>query len=75
MYEIILNEVERLNKITGTYYAERLEITPQYLSNVLNGKLPVKAPIAKGIISISYNISIDDYRMEELLNRHFKKIN
>lgn len=74
MYEIILSEAEKINKITAIYYAEKLEITPQYLSNVFNGKLPVKTPIAKGIISIAYNIPIDDYKMEELLNRHFTKI-
>lgn len=73
MYKIKIEELDRLSLLTNKFYAEMLGITPQYVSNLLCGKISVKAPIAKGIISIAYGISLNDYKMEELMKKHFVK--
>lgn len=73
MYKIKTEELDRLSLLTNKFYAEMLGITPQYVSNLLCGKISVKAPIAKGIISIAYGISLNDYKMEELMKKHFVK--
>lgn len=74
MYKIKIKEKSRLEIIKNKYYADTLEITNEYVGKVLNGKLPVKAPIAKGIISILYSIPINDDKMQELLEKHFTKV-
>lgn len=73
MYKIKTEELDRLSLLTNKFYAEMLGITPQYVSSLLCGKISVKAPIAKGIISIAYGISLNDYKMEELMKKHFIK--
>lgn len=73
MYEIKINEKGKLDMASNRYYAEILGITPEYVCNILGGKLPVKTTIAKGMISIAYNIPLDDYNMEQLLEKHFTK--
>lgn len=75
MYEIKIEEKGKINMATNKYYSDILGITQEYVGKILNGKLPAKGTIAKGIISIAYNIPIDDYNMETLLNKHFTKIN
>lgn len=74
MYKIKLEEAEKINKITGVYYTEILGISGPYISNVLNGKVAAKEPTVKGILSIVYNIAIDDDKMQELLEKHFTKV-
>ena len=74
MYQIILENMGRMQMVTNKYYADILGITEPYVSNVTTGKLPVKETIAKGMISIAYNITLDDKDMNELLERHFTKV-
>lgn len=74
MYQIILENKGRIDGIINNFYAETLGITPQYVSNMLTGKLPVKEIIAKGILSIAYNIPITDDSMNQLLEKHFIKV-
>lgn len=73
MYRIKLEETGRIAIVTIKYYSEILGITPQYLSNVFAGKLAVKETIAKGVIAIAYNITLDDEKMAQLLEKHFTK--
>lgn len=74
MYKIKLEEAEKINKVTGIYYTEKLGISGPYISNVLNGKVAAKEPTVRGILSIVYNIAVDDDKMESLLQKHFTKI-
>ena len=74
MYEIKLEEKGKINMPTNKYYSDILGITHEYVGKILSGKLPVKGTIAKGMLSIAYNIPIDDSKMETLLTKHFTKI-
>ena len=74
MYQVKIEEAGRIKMPTNTYYAETLGITSSYVSSILNGKLPVKQIVAKGMLCIAYNITMDDPLMDELLEKHFEKI-
>ena len=74
MYNIKLEEKGQINIATNRYYANMLGITEEYVGKVLNGKLSAKTPVVKGIISLAYNIPLGDYKMNELIDRHFKKV-
>lgn len=74
MYQIILDNKGRIDGIVNNFYAETLGITPQYVSNVLTGKLAARETIAKGILSVAYNIPLTDEKMNELLEKHFIKV-
>lgn len=73
MYRIKIEELDRLGLIGNKYYAEALGITPEYVSYIKCGKFAVKTPIAKGMISLAYGIPLSDYKIDELLEKHFTK--
>lgn len=73
MYNLILEKKGKLEMPTNRYYAKELGITESYISKALKGELPIKTPLAKGIISIAYGIPINDEQMKELLEKHFKE--
>lgn len=73
MYRIKIENNERLTLFKNKYYAEVLGISPEYVSKILTGTFAAKANIVKGIISIAYNIPLNDYNMNELLEKHFTK--
>ena len=73
MYRIKIDELDRIGALSNKYYAEMLGITPEYVSYIKCGKFAVKMPIAKGILSIAYGIPLTDYKMDELLEKHFIK--
>lgn len=73
MYRIKKENTGRLSLFKNKYYAEVLGITPEYVSKIMTGTFATKEVIARGIISIAYNITFDDYNMKELLEKHFTK--
>lgn len=75
MYKIKENTVDRLTCIKSTAYAQILGLTSTVLSLLFNGKSTTKLSTAKGIISVAYNIPLTDEKMEELLEKHFTKVN
>lgn len=75
MYKIKENAVDRLTCIKSTAYAQILGLTSTVLSLLFNGKSTTKLSTAKGIISVAYNIPLTDEKMEELLEKHFTKVN
>lgn len=75
MYELNLDNLGDLGLISQTNYAESLGLTVDYINRVFNGKLAVKLPTAKCIISLAYNIPVrDSDLMKELLAKHFTAI-
>lgn len=58
---------------TARYIAEILDVTESYISMIFNNKTKCTKIIAMGLISIRYNISLDNAEMEELLQRYFIK--
>lgn len=73
MYRIKIDELDRIGALSNKYYAEMLGITPEYVSYIKCGKFAIKTPVAKGILSIAYGIPLSDYRIDELLEKHFIK--
>lgn len=74
MYKI---KEERIKEIkdgrTSTILSEILEIHMSYLSMIFTRKRACSGLIAKGLISIKKNISINDDRMEEYLEYYFTR--
>ena len=58
---------------TARYIAEILDVTESYISMIFNNKTKCTKIVAMGLISIRYNISLDNAEMEELLQRYFVK--
>lgn len=58
---------------TARYIAEILDVTESYISMIFNNKTKCTKIIAMGLISIRYNISLDNVEMKELLQRYFIK--
>jgi len=73
MYRIKEENIGRLSLFKNKYYAEVLGITPEYVSKIMTGTYAAKGIIARGIISIAYNITLNDYNMNDLLEKHFTK--
>lgn len=73
MYRIKEDTIAKIRRITAAYYCNILGITPQYMSNVLTGRTAAKETLAKSIISLAYDITLDDEQMTELLEKHFTK--
>lgn len=74
MYTIRLNKAEELKHgETYRYIAKELGITEGFVSNIFRGKKKCSLIIAKGIISIRYNIPMDDNKIEIFLFDFFKK--
>lgn len=73
MYKVNENTVNILRGMKNEYYSARLNITPQYLSGVFNGA-KCSGLLAKGILSVYFNISFNDSRIDEFLEKYFIKI-
>lgn len=58
---------------TARYIAEILDVTESYISMIFNNKTKCTKIVAMGLISIRYNISLDNAEMKELLQRYFIK--
>lgn len=74
MYKVKAELVDTLKDgRTNNYFSEVLGLTFVHISNVLNGH-KCKRIIAISLISIREKISVNDDKMEELLNYYFDKI-
>lgn len=73
MWEMKKEKINLFKKIRNTFYAETLDKSTVYTCQVLNG-FKCTTLIAKGILSIYYNISIADEQMNKLLEEHFTKV-
>lgn len=73
MYLIRKEKKEQLKRIRTKCYAERTGFTPNYISAVLNGNLRCTEPGAKAILSVSFDISLNNELMEKLLKEYFKE--
>lgn len=74
MFHIKQELVESIkNGRTNIYLCKQLGITPTYIGQIFSG-YKCTLLTAKALISIRENISINDDRMEELLDYYFDKI-
>ncbi len=76
MYRIKLDNISDLGLISQMQYAEVLGLTNVYINYIFRGKKTIRLLVAKGIISLAYNISVrNSEQMQELLEKHFTKEN
>lgn len=75
MYKIREENLETLSRIKLIAYSELLGLSVPVLSLLFNGKSTTKLSTAKAIISVAYNISVTNEKMDELVEKHFEKIN
>lgn len=73
MYQLIKENSEILRDIKNDSYAKLLGMTPVNICNIFAGST-TKLSTVKGIIGIRYNISATDEKMNELIEKHFRKI-
>ena len=64
------NKKDFFKMIRNQYYAEKLSISANYISNIYGG-YGCSELIAKGLISVRYKIPINDEKMPELLDEYF----
>ena len=73
MYVIKSENIQELSLIKQIDYSKSLGVSPEYINKILAGTLKTKLAIAKGMISMAYNISVrDNEQMQSLLEKHFK---
>ena len=74
MYNLKINLIDDLKGgRTSRYIAKILDVTESYISMIFNNKIKCTKIIAMGIISIRYNIALDNEDMEKLLKKYFMK--
>lgn len=59
--------------IKNQYYAENLSISSNYVCNILGGYKCTDI-IAKGLISVRFNIAMNDEKMPKLLKEYFYEV-
>lgn len=73
VYTISEQGKNNLKKCKTKYYADVFGIASDYASSLLNG-VKCRTITAKAMISVCYGISLDDKRMEELMEENFNKL-
>lgn len=73
MYLIKEKKNEEIKRIRTKTYAEKTGLTPNYISAVLNRKLKCTEVGAKSLLSVCFDITFNDKRMEELIEEYFKE--
>lgn len=73
MYRIKEEKKEEIKEYRTNSYVEKTGLTQPYVSGILNGTQKCSEIIAKAILSIKFNISFYDIRLNELLEEYFKE--
>lgn len=73
MYQIIKENSEILRDMRNDSYAKKLGMSAVNICNIFAGQT-TKLSTVIGIISIRYNITAEDEKMEGLVEKHFRKI-
>lgn len=73
MYKITEEFAIIIGRMKTSYISEVLGMNLAYISTILNGK-KCSQIVAKGILSIYFNIAINDKQMNELIAKYFIKI-
>lgn len=73
MYKITEDFSKIVKKYRTKYYKDVLGLNYAFVSSILNGNKNCSEIIAKGILSICFEISLSDERIPELLEKYFIK--
>lgn len=74
MYYVKQEKKKELKTNTQIYCAKTLGVTEQLISAIMQGKSPCKRYVAVGLISIRFQIPINDTKVEEYLETYFTKV-
>lgn len=73
MYKITEEFTKIVKKYRTKYYKDILGLNYGFVSSILNGNRNCSEIIAKGIISICFEIPLTDEKIPELLEKNFIK--
>lgn len=73
MYKITEDFSKIVKKYRTKYYKDVLGLNYAFVSSILNGNKNCSEIIAKGILSICFEISLSDERIPKLLEKYFIK--
>lgn len=73
MYRLKEEKKEEMKNYRTNLYVEKIGIAQPYLSSIINGTQSCSEIIAKAMLSVRYNISFYDIRLNELLKEYFKE--
>lgn len=73
MYRITEEFTKIVKKYRTIYYKDILGLNYGFVSSILNGNKNCSEIIAKGILSICFEIPLSDEKISELLEKYFTK--
>ena len=73
MYKITEEFTKIVKKYRTKYYKDILRLNYGFVSSILNGNKNCSEIIAKGIISICFELPLADEKISELLEKYFIK--
>mgnify|MGYP001625207093 CR=1 FL=1 len=73
MYKITEDFSKIVKKYRTKYYKDVLGLNYAFVSSILNGNKNCSEIIAKGILSICFEISLSDEKIPKLLEKYFIK--
>lgn len=73
VYYIKKESSNDLKNLRTSFYAEKSGFSRSYVSSMLSGKRGCIETNAKVMLSIAFNISFTDEKMQELLEKYFKE--
>lgn len=73
MYKITEDFSKIVKKYRTKYYKDILGLNYAFVSSILNGNKNCSEIIAKGILSICFEISLSDEKIPKLLEKYFIK--
>lgn len=73
MYKITEDFSRIVKKYRTKYYKDVLGLNYAFVSSILNGNKNCSEIIAKGILSICFEISLSDEKIPKLLEKYFIK--
>lgn len=73
MYRIKEEKIREMKEYRTNLYSEKTGLNASYLSSIINASQKCTEIIAKSILSVKFNISFYDIRLNELLKEYFKE--
>lgn len=73
MYRIKESKKEEIKEYRTNYYVEKTGLTQPYVSGIVNGTQKCTEIIAKALLSVKFDISFYDTRLNELVKKYFEE--
>lgn len=73
MYRIKEERIPEMKEYRTKLYSEKTGLNANYLSSILNATMGCSEIIARAILSVKFNISFYDTRLNELVKKYFEE--